>query len=132
MKRIYVTLLFILIPIILFADNIENLSCLPVPFSPFQNENLLKIRYSLRYESEVIINIFTLTGEIVYSKRYPKGAGDATAGIDRGTRIGIKWDGKNNDGRYVADGGYIVQIRAIPDSGKEEVKYVKILVIKDK
>jgi len=134
MRRTFMIFLIMFLPIILFADNIEDLKCYPIPFSPFKNDGVLKIKYSLRYstESEIMIKIFTLTGELVYSKTYPKGSGSVTAGIAAGPREVIIWNGKNKDGRYVADGGYILQIKAIPSTGEEEVKYVKILVIKDR
>jgi len=133
MKRVFVMLILTLLPIFLFADNIENLKCYPIPFSPFKN-GMLSISYSLGYstESEVIIRIFTLSGNLIYSKTYPIGSGSVTAGISQGPRSFTLWDGKNSDGRYVSDGGYILQLKTKPLVGDEEVKYVKILVIKDR
>ncbi len=133
-KKIGIILMLVFLPVSLFADNIANLKCYPIPFSPFKDDGMLKISYSLSYytESEITIRIFTLTGNLIYSKTYPKGSGTVTAGISQGPRNFQIWDGKNSDGRYVADGGYILQIKATPSSGEEEVKYVKILVIKDR
>lgn len=135
MRSVFILFGLLLLPLLLFGDNIEQFKCYPMPFSPFEGSGTLSLEYSLRYtkESEVNIKIFTLTGELVYSKVYPVGSGDATAGISLGTRtVEDVWDGKNKDGRYVADGGYILQFKATPVTGGEEVKYVKILVIKDK
>jgi flagellar hook assembly protein FlgD len=124
--------LFIILPSILFSDYIENFKCYPNPFSPLKE--VLKASYSLRYneESEVIIKIFTLNGDLVYEKDYPKGSGNITAGISVGTREVEIWNGKNNNGRYVSDGGYILQFIAIPSNGPKEVKHQKIILLNDK
>ncbi len=126
--------LFIFITGLLFysnakADILKNLFCYPNPFSPFTNNGKLYIQYQLEKNVDLRIVIYTLTGDVVYSKSYEKG-------IENITRAGqgtyqIEWDGKNNDGRYVADGGYILQI--IANDGNVIIKkFVKILIIKDR
>ena len=121
------------------TENLGDIFAYPNPYSPFKytvtsrdfpGENIVKVQYELKQDCEIDVKIFNLVGDLVYSKHYDKGVPQISAGGYSPTWI--EWNGKNNDGRYVSDGGYILQITAKPDSGKIEKKYVKILVIKDR
>ncbi len=126
--------LFIFITGLLFysnvkANSLKKLFCYPNPFSPFTNNGRLYIQYQLERDVDLRIVIYSLTGDIVYSKSYEKGIENITK-AGQGT-YQIEWDGRNNDGRYVVDGGYILQV--IANDGDVIVKkFVKILIIKDK
>lgn len=95
------------------SDNTETWNY-PNPFNPTKEQTI--IRYYLKNDTNVEIRIFTLTGELVYSKR----------GIDSTEGFNIwHWDGRNGEGRIVENGGYICFINA----GGEQHK-CKIAVLK--
>ncbi len=112
-----------------YADNLDNTFCYPNPFSPFQNNGKIHIQYRLSSDAAITVTIYNLIGDVVYTNTYEKGISGISQ-VGQGT-YEILWDGKNSNGRYVADGGYILQIKA--EDGKNVViKHIKIMVIKDR
>ncbi len=69
----------------------------------------------LRESQKVEIAFFSVSGEEVYSKPY-----DVVAGEQRA----LEWNGRNNDGKEVASGVYILQVRY-----GDTVEHHKILVL---
>lgn len=122
MSKILIIIL-LLLTINLFGSNLDNLKYGPIPFSPLQTGSYYSGKFAVYGDIDKDTNIeyviFTFTGALVY-----KGNSSKTAGA--GNQILLEWDGKNKDGRYVADGGYIMQIK----SGNI-IKFLKVLVIKD-
>lgn len=119
--------------ILLFAlhlnsANLDNLKYGPVPYSPFYSAGTYNGKFTVYGDidrnAEIEYIIFTFTGTPVAEGKVSKAAG-------AGNQVLIEWNGKNKDGHYVTDGGYIMQIKASSDSGVVS-KYLKILVIKDK
>jgi hypothetical protein len=85
----------------------------PNPFNPDTEET--KICYYLDEDDDVKIKLFTLTGELVYSWENISG------------REGLNqwpWNGKNEKGRIVENGGYICLIEA---GGKKQKCKIAVL-----
>ena len=128
-RLIFFLLIIFLLTVNVSASNLENIFCYPNPFSPYTGEGKLNIQYQLTKDAGIKITIYNLIGDVVYTKTYEKGISDISK-AGQGS-YEIEWDGKNNDGRYVADGGYILQIKA-DDGSNIVVKYIKIKVRKDR
>jgi hypothetical protein len=120
------------------VKNLDTIIGYPNPFSPFKNtiesrdfpgESVIRIQYELKEDAEIEFKIFNLVGDLVYSKTYQKGIPYISS--SQYNPCWIEWNGKNNDGRYVSDGGYIVQITT-KSSSQIEKKFLKILILKDK
>ncbi len=78
----------------------------------------------LEENSDVDIRIFTLNGELVWSKKL--------VGLHRGfyDRL-VKWDGKNDKGQRVLNGVYLGAIDIKPLNGGAAKRYItKIAYIK--
>lgn len=90
----------------------------PNPFNPSTT-----ISYALPFESEVVVNIFDLTGSIIKSFNL----NNQTAGYKT-----LNWDGKNNSGTAVSSGIYIYSIKAVSTegNGKSFVKSSKLMLLK--
>ena len=87
------------------TDVISNLSNYP---NPFNGGTSTKIVYTLLENYDVIINIYDLLGDLVWSR-------GIEAGITPGGKAGpneIEWDGRNGNGILVSDGIYICRIEA--------------------
>jgi hypothetical protein len=96
----------------------------PNPFNPRVGEN--KIGYYLASASNLEIKIFTLLGELVWTKNISASEAYGTAGLHTGdTALG--WSGKNDVGNEIRSGVYICIIKNI-DSGEEQ--RFKIAVVK--
>ena len=79
---------------------IEDLSNYPNPFKAGNNST--KIRYTLKDNAYVKINIYDLNGNLVLQKEIPAGASGAMEGPNE-----VFWDGKNGIGKVVDIGAYI-------------------------
>jgi hypothetical protein len=90
------------------------------PFNPEQGE--AEITYNLSQDSDIEINIYTLLGEKVYRANYPAGSD----GGRKGDNI-IQWDGRNDEGRMVLNGVYVVVIEA---NGSGDSYKIKLAVMK--
>lgn len=123
MKKILILGIFLSIILPLKATDLDQLNCWPVPFSPFSSTLAVTAQIDSTVASVKYI-IFTLTGDLVYN-------GNLTIAGGQGIQQIISWNGQNNHGHYVADGGYIMQIQASSQSGTI-TKFLKLLVIKDK
>ncbi len=94
----------------------------PNPFNPLVGYT--NIDYNLNEDASVTIEIYTLLGDLVWSKDIP-------AGDPRGGHQGVNsvpWNGKNNQGVTVANGGYICTVK----SNDQEVARFKIGVYKER
>ncbi len=104
------------------TDPKEAFGNYPNPFGrqyPFTN-----IAFLLEKDSDVEIRIFTLTGDLVWTKKL--------TGLHRGfyDRM-VKWDGKNDKGQTVLNGVYLGVIEIKPLSGGSVKRYItKIAYIK--
>jgi hypothetical protein len=93
----------------------ESVYNYPNPFNP--DKEVTYIRFSVKETSEVIIKILDIAGDLVWEKELK-----ALPGI-----TSIPWDGKNKNGKKVAAGVYILQVKA---NEKSVIK--KIAVIRQK
>ncbi|MEW6515652.1 MAG: Ig-like domain-containing protein [candidate division FCPU426 bacterium] len=93
----------------------------PNPFDP--NETKTSINYFLNYESEMEIRIYDAFGRVVLAKdlKPGQGSGDfANATLSGGANF--LWDGRNGEGRVVANGIYLVKVKAKSRNGTQEFK----------
>ncbi|MEW5796409.1 MAG: hypothetical protein AB1772_08595 [Candidatus Zixiibacteriota bacterium] len=71
------------------------------PFDPYIEP--AEFRYFLPQAQEIDLAILTLTGELVYHRQMPAGQPGGAIGENV-----VYWDGRNNEGREVVNGVYIV------------------------
>ncbi len=90
------------------------------PFNPELGD--AEFAYYLNQNSDIEMNIYTLLGEKVYRQHYPAGSEGGSQGDNT-----IRWDGRNDEGRMVLNGVYVVIIEA-KSSG--EAYKLKLAVMK--
>jgi hypothetical protein len=81
----------------------------PNPFCAGQEET--RVRYILTEDSDVSIHVYTLTGNLVWEMTLPAGK-EGGKGQPTGYTNEILWDGRNNAGMTVANGMYLMEIKA--------------------
>ncbi|MBN1596254.1 T9SS type A sorting domain-containing protein [candidate division FCPU426 bacterium] len=94
----------------------------PNPFNPARNQTTL-INYFLDEASDVEIRIFDPFGRLVLRREYKKDASDTVA--QNATHAGgaaWEWDGKNGEGRVVANGIYLVKLTAKTNTKTQDYK----------
>jgi hypothetical protein len=101
-----------------------SVSSYPNPFNP--RNGGAKIGYYLVADSDLEIRIFTLLGELVWSKEILASASLGSAGLHTG-QTALQWSGINDDGSGIRSGVYICIIKNI-STGEEE--RFKIAVVK--
>jgi hypothetical protein len=101
-----------------------SISCYPNPFNP--RIAVARIGYFLPQSAELEIRIFTLFGELVWTKIVASSDPYGAAGLHSGTTA-LVWDGKNDIGNEIRSGVYICMIKNLT-TGEEE-KF-KIAVVK--
>jgi len=101
-----------------------SISSYPNPFSP--REGGTRIGYYLPTLSGLEVKIFTLLGELVWTKNIPATDPLASAGLHTGSSA-LVWEGKNDIGNEIRSGVYICMIKNL--STGEEEKF-KIAVVK--
>jgi len=106
------------------GDVIENYCNYPNPFKAGKEETT--IIYDLKEDAKVRISIYDLLGQLVRRIEIPKG----TPGRGEQGTNEVPWDGKNERGRVVANGGYYCVVEADTETGKHIRKARKIMVIK--
>lgn len=78
----------------------EGLVNYPNPFRAGQDLSYLE--YVLSSEAGVRLTIYDMMGQRVYERSYSQGEVGGSEGLNR-----ISWDGKNDDGEVVGNGGYV-------------------------
>ncbi len=104
------------------SDPKEAFGNYPNPFG--RQYSFTNIAFLLEHDSDVDIRIFTLNGELVWSKKL--------TGLRRGfyDRL-VKWDGTNDQGQRVLNGVYLGTIDIRPLDGSPSQRYItKIAYIK--
>lgn len=79
----------------------------PNPCNPLRPDQWANIDYRLDQDAPVKIAIYTLMGDLVWHDEYASGANGGYAGVNS-----IRWNGKNDNGVTIANGGYICVIKA--------------------
>ncbi|HBZ00310.1 MAG TPA: hypothetical protein DEO84_03210, partial [candidate division Zixibacteria bacterium] len=100
-----------------------SLSSYPNPFSP---QTGTTIGYYLPTASDLEIRIFTLLGELVWTKTISSAEPLGTAGLHTGSNA-LSWNATNDLGREIRSGVYICLVRNLTSG--EEAKF-KIAVVK--
>ncbi|MFZ5516291.1 MAG: hypothetical protein ACOY90_06610 [Candidatus Zhuqueibacterota bacterium] len=108
---------------VVLGDNLkQTFMNYPNPFgSP--DRKTTTITYYLKEDTDVDIKIYTLIGELVWSRSYRAGERQARQGIHDGDVI---WDGTNDRGYKVLNGVYVIYFK----SAKGETAMTKAAVIK--
>jgi len=91
----------------------------PNPLNP--NQGKTSLNYFLNEESDVEIRVFDAFGRMVFSQDIKKGQGTGDfvgATIPGGANF--NWDGRNGEGRMVANGIYLIKVKAKGNSGTQE------------
>ncbi len=94
----------------------------PNPFDPAQGQST-SINYYLESRGNVEIRIYDAFGRLVLSENLSETAGDTIS--QNATSAGganWAWDGRNGEGRIVANGIYLVKITARGSTGAQEFK----------
>jgi len=105
---------------------LSGLTNFPNPFAA--GRETTRIRYVLTGDSAVRIRIYTQLGDLVRVLDCPAG----TSGCGKGDPVGLTneiiWDGKNGEGRTVANGVYPAEIRAKSAAGEQkEIRHIGVL-----
>lgn len=85
----------------------------PNPFSP-QKDGFTRIAFLVNQGSDVTINIYNAIGDLVWRKEL-----DPTSALQQ-----IQWEGKDQQGRTVANGIYFCKVEA---QGKTVIKKIAVL-----
>lgn len=96
------------------ASKISSLVNFPNPFKA--GTEVTRIKYVLTEDTEVTASVYSLLGNLVSKKSFARGS-EGGKGQATGLSNEISWDGKNDNGELVANGMYILEIRA--DSEKQ-------------
>ena len=102
-----------------YSLNVKDIIAYPVPFNP--RTQILYIGYKPEIEPEsvdkVSIDIYDINGDKVFHRSYTS--------LDNA----IKWNGRNNKGRSVRSGLYIIKLRVENTlSGEYGSKIIRILI----
>lgn len=94
----------------------------PNPFDPGRNETT-SISYYLEESSNIELRIFDPFGRVVVAKSFSKDSTDpiSFSATTKGAAAWI-WDGKNGEGRTVANGIYLVKVKAQSSGQTQEFK----------
>ncbi|OGS36039.1 MAG: hypothetical protein A2293_05895 [Elusimicrobia bacterium RIFOXYB2_FULL_49_7] len=105
----------------------EDFKVFPSPFLLSSNGNPVTLQYYLSEEADILIQIYSKTGGLVFEKRIKKGA---VGGRANTVPTEIHWNGRNQAGRLVGNGVYIVKVIAKPSSGGEYTSTQYLGVVK--
>ena len=126
----------------IFESNFENNTLqqiLKVSFSPLQLSNVLarpnyfrrnqegsklRVSYQLSADAKVSVEIYALSGWLIYRKEYEIGSTGGKLGINDN----FTWDGRNRQGEMTAPGVYFCNVTAMDDEGNISRKAKKIVV----
>lgn len=97
--------IFAIMEFTLPTEALSGLSNYPNPF--IANKEQTKIRYILKDDTDVEIEIFDLLGDLVLRNEFSSGDDYARAGPNEFT-----WDGKDGNDNWVAAGAYICRVKA--------------------
>jgi hypothetical protein len=104
---------------VVLGSDLEGSFCnYPNPFAP--GEEVTHITYNLTSNSDVAIRIYTLIGELVWTREFSTGSPEAQAGFHE-----VDWDGHNEDGQMVRNGVYLCQIEANGETAMTKIAVAK-------
>lgn len=91
------------------TSRISSVVNYPNPFAAGKEDT--RVRYVLNEDSAVEISIYTLLGDLVWEKNYDAGK-EGGKGQATGYANEIRWDGRNSAGQLVANGMFLMEIKA--------------------
>ena len=110
----------------IFHPEVEStFRIVPNPFGESGKEYTLFIYY-LNEQTDVSFHIYTLTGELVWSRSYTENDPQGSIGMHASLSHSVRWDGRNDRGVKVLNGVYIL----VMQTGTGEVLTTKIAVVK--
>jgi len=101
-----------------------NFVIYPNPIT-FGNSKQLHIQYELSRDAGTTIEIYTISGKLVYQKEFASGENGGHTGLND-----ISWSGVNKVGERVASGVYICRIVVEDNQDTVEEKIKKIAVLR--
>ncbi len=106
--------------VVVGSDFLENFFNYPNPFNP--NSGSTRFSYTLQEASEVVFEVYTLFGELVYHQEFsatdPQGMGGGAART-------IEWNGRNGAHQIVLSGIYVAYIKAGSKIAKTTVAVIR-------
>jgi hypothetical protein len=104
---------------VVLSSDLEGSFCnYPNPFAP--GEEVTHITYNLTSNSDVAIRIYTLIGELVWTREFSAGSPEAQAGFHE-----VDWDGHNENGQMVRNGVYLCKIEANGETAITKIAVAK-------
>ena len=97
-----------------YAFDLKNLAAYPVPFNPQKKTLTVDNPAGSLGAHKVIISIYDINGDLVIKKSL--------------SAFPVKWNGRNNTGRYVKPGLYIIKVEVDDDDGTYGKKMIRILI----
>ena len=124
LKYILIILLIIISCLLLIGNavslNVSNIIAYPVPFNP--KNQVLRIGYKPDVTAEIVnralIEIFDINGDKVFLREYSS------------LSTPVIWNGRNNVGKRVKPGLYIIKITVENyQTGEQDSKIIRIVII---
>ncbi len=107
-------------------SNIPGLiKSIPNPFNP-QIQGFTYLSYALQDNFPTILYIFSMSGELIYTKSFSSGDVGGKAGDNL-----VPWDGKNSSGNFVGNGVYFYKIAASVSGSKKVLGSGRVIIIKN-
>lgn len=110
------------------ALKIDGIAIYPNPATMSENRQI-QIQYFLSKDANVKVEIFSISGEPIFSQEYIRGSQGGKFGLN-GKNREIAWLGKNQQGDKVSPGIYICRLLAKDESGNSQTEYRKIALLK--
>ncbi|NUO81143.1 T9SS type A sorting domain-containing protein [candidate division KSB1 bacterium] len=106
-------------PAVLFNATFEEFYNYPNPLNHSQGTSFI---YTLKQDSNVSLEIYTLLGELVWKKKYTSAEAQGKAGPHDGD---IVWDGRNGNGKPVLNGVYLAVLKTNSGTVVTKVAVIK-------
>ncbi|MBC8235644.1 M20/M25/M40 family metallo-hydrolase [bacterium] len=101
-----------------------NVLARPNYFKRNQKDIKLRVSYQLSADAKVSVEIYTLSGWLIYLEEYEIGSTGGKLGVNDN----FTWDGRNRQGETVAPGVYFCNVTATDDKGNIAREAKKIVV----
>jgi len=106
-------------PAVLFDAKFEEFYNYPNPLSLAQGTSFI---YTLKQDSDVSLEIYTLLGELVWKQKYTSAEAAGKAGPHDGDLV---WDGNNGNGKPVLNGVYLAVLKTNGGTVMTKVAVIK-------
>ena len=107
------------------ADLQSNFFNFPNPFGS-RTRPITSFHYYLKKDSDIIVRIYTLLGELVWSRRYSAIDAQGSAGIHDGfQQQTVVWDGTNSKKQYVLNGVYVAVLKTNTEKAMTKIAVAK-------